>query len=170
VARKRGEQVPEALLAIREAGREAARELRATLEALRDDDKNPPHGLDHVPELVQQARTTGLDATLTIEGNRNGVPAAVDRTAYRIVQESLTNISRHAAATTASVSIDYRPDALVIRVDDDGKATVDTAPVPGVGLLGMRERVTALGGHLRAAPRSEGGFTVRAELPVDHTQ
>ncbi|MEV6368802.1 histidine kinase [Micromonospora musae] len=169
LARKRGEQVPEALLAIREAGREAARELRATLEALRDDDKRPPHGLDHVPELVQRARTTGLDATLTIEGHRNDVPAAVDRTAYRIVQESLTNIARHAAAATASVRIDYRPDALAIRVDDDGRATPDTAPVPGVGLLGMRERVTALGGHLRAEPRSEGGFTVQAELPVDQT-
>jgi signal transduction histidine kinase len=167
LARKRGEQVPEALLAIREAGREAARELRATLEALRDDDKNPPRGLDHVPELVQRARTTGLDAKLTIEGHRNDVPAAVDRTAYRIVQESLTNIARHAAAASAWVRIDYRPDALVIRVDDDGKATSDTAPVPGVGLLGMRERVTALGGRLRAAPRSEGGFTVQAELPVD---
>src|SRR5918995_178775 len=137
------------------------------LEALRDDDKNPPRGLDHVPELVQRARTTGLDAKLTIEGHRNDVPAAVDRTAYRIVQESLTNIARHAAAATAWVRIDYRPDALVIRVDDDGKATSDTARVPGVGLLGMRERVTALGGHLRAAPRSEGGFTVQAELPVD---
>jgi signal transduction histidine kinase len=167
LARKRGEPVPEALLAIREAGREAARELRATLGALRDDDKNPPRGLDHVPELVQRARTTGLDAKLTIEGHRNDVPAAVDRTAYRIVQESLTNIARHAAAATAWVRIDYRPDALVIRVDDDGKATSDTAPVPGVGLLGMRERVTALGGRLRAAPRSEGGFTVQAELPVD---
>ncbi|WP_319459367.1 sensor histidine kinase [Micromonospora sp. RTP1Z1] len=167
LARKRGEQVPEALLAIREAGREAARELRATLEALRDDDKNPPRGLDQVPELVQRARTTGLDAKLTIEGHRNDVPAAVDRTAYRIVQESLTNIARHAAAATAWVRIDYRPDALVIRVDDDGKATSDTAPVPGVGLLGMRERVTALGGHLRAAPRREGGFTVQVELPVD---
>ncbi|MEU6407575.1 histidine kinase [Microbispora sp. NPDC046933] len=167
VARKRGEQVPEALLVIREAGREAARELRATLEVLRDDGKNPPHGLDHVPELVRRARTTGLDAKLTIEGHRNEVPAAVDRTAYRIVQESLTNIARHASATTASVRIDYRPHALVIRVDDDGKATSDTAPVPGVGLLGMRERVTALGGHLRAEPRSEGGFTVQAELPVD---
>jgi signal transduction histidine kinase len=166
LARKRGEPAPEALLAIREAGREAARELRATLEALRDD-KNPPRGLDHVPELVQRARTTGLDAKLTIEGHRNDVPAAVDRTAYRIVQESLTNIARHAAAATAWVRIDYRPDALVIRVDDDGKATSDTAPVPGVGLLGMRERVTALGGRLRAAPRSEGGFTVHAELPVD---
>ncbi len=167
LARKRGEPVPEALLAIREAGREAARELRATLEALRDDDKNPPRGLDHVPELVQRARTTGLDAKLTIEGHRNDVPAAVDRTAYRIVQESLTNIARHAAAASAWVRIDYRPDALVIRVDDDGKATSDTAPVPGVGLLGMRERVTALGGRLRAAPRSEGGFSVQAELPVD---
>ena len=170
LAHKRGEQVPEALLVIRDAGREAARELRATLEALRDDDKNPPHGLDHVPELVQRARTTtGLDAKLTIEGHRHDVPAAVDRTAYRIVQESLTNIARHAAAATASVRIDYRPDALVIRVDDDGRATPDTAPVPGVGLLGMRERVTALGGHLRAEPRSEGGFTVHAELPVEHT-
>jgi signal transduction histidine kinase len=169
LTQKRGEQVPEALLAIREAGREAARELRATLEALRDDDKNPPHGLDHVPELVRRARTAGLDAKLTIEGHRNGVPAAVDRTAYRIVQESLTNIARHAAAATASVRIDYRPDALVIRVDDDGTATSDLAPVPGVGLLGMGERVTALGGHLRAAPRGEGGFTVQAELPVVRT-
>jgi signal transduction histidine kinase len=169
VARKRGEPVPEALLAIREAGREAARELRATLEALRDDDTTPPRGLDHVPELVERARTTGLDATLTIEGQRHDVPAAVDRTAYRIVQESLTNIARHAAAATASVRIDYRPDALAIRIDDDGKATPDAAPVPGVGLLGMRERVTALGGRLRAEPRNEGGFTVHAELPVDRT-
>jgi len=169
LARKRGEPVPEALLAIREAGREATRELRATLEALRDDDKTPPQGIDHVPELVQRARTAGLDATLTIEGHRNDVPVAVDRTAYRIVQESLTNIARHAAAATASIRIDYRPHTLVIRVDDDGNATPDTAPVPGVGLLGMRERVTALGGHLRAEPRSEGGFTVQAELPVDQT-
>ncbi|NYF58012.1 sensor histidine kinase [Micromonospora purpureochromogenes] len=169
VARKRGEPVPEALLAIREAGREAARELRATLEALRDDDTTPPHGLDHIPELVQRAGRTGLEATLTIEGQRQDVPAAVGRTAYRIVQESLTNITRHAAAATASVRIDCRPDVLAIQVDDDGKATPDTAPKPGVGLLGMRERVTALGGRLRAEPRSEGGFTVQAELPVDRT-
>jgi signal transduction histidine kinase len=169
VARKRGEQVPEALLAIQEAGREAARELRATLEALRDDDTTPPRGLDQVPELVERARAVGLDATLTIEGQRHDVPAAVDRTVYRIVQESLTNITRHAAAATASVRIDYRPDALVVEVDDDGKAAPDTAPTPGVGLLGMRERVTALGGRLRAGPRGGGGFTVQAELPVDQT-
>ncbi|MEU6742663.1 sensor histidine kinase [Streptosporangium sandarakinum] len=169
VARRRGEQVPEALLAIREAGREAARELRATLEVLRDDAKSPPHGLDDVPELVERARTTGLDAKLTVEGRRHDVPAAVDRTAYRIVQESLTNIARHAAAATASVRIDYRPGTLAIRVDDDGRATPEDVPAPGVGLLGMRERVTALGGRLRAEPRGEGGFTVQAELPVDGT-
>jgi signal transduction histidine kinase len=167
LARKRGEQVPEALLAIEQAGREAARELRATLEALRDDGKAPPHGLHHIPELVERARTTGLDMTLTIVGQPKYVPVAVDRTAYRIVQESLTNIARHAAAATASVRIDYRPDALAIRVDDDGKATLGTAAVPGVGLLGMRERVTALGGSLSAQPRREGGFTVHVELPVD---
>lgn len=169
VARRRGEKVPESLLAIQEAGREATRELRATLQALRDDDTTPPRGLDHVPELVERARSIGLDATLTIEGQRDDVPAAVSRTVYRIVQESLTNIARHAAAATASVRIDCRPDALTIRIDDDGKATPDTAPVPGVGLLGMRERVTALGGCLRAEPRSEGGFTVEAELPVGQT-
>ncbi|MEO5877073.1 MAG: sensor histidine kinase [Streptosporangiaceae bacterium] len=169
LARKRGEEVPEALLAIREAGREATRELRATLEALRDHGKTPPLGLDHVPDLVERVRATGLDATLTVEGLRQDVPAAVDRTAYRIVQESLTNVARHAAAGTASVQIAYLPDALTIRVDDDGKATPATASTPGVGLLGMRERVNALGGRLHAHPRSEGGFTVQAELPVEPT-
>ncbi|MFD9604007.1 sensor histidine kinase [Streptomyces sp. NPDC059970] len=169
LARKRGEQVPDALLAIREAGREATRELRATLEALRDDETTLPHGLDHVPELVERFRMTGLDARLTIEGQRHDVPAAVGRTVYRIVQESLTNIARHADAATASVRIDCRPDVLAIRIDDDGKTAPDTAPTPGIGLFGMRERVTALGGRLRAEPRGEGGFTVQAELPVEQT-
>ncbi|MFJ5829377.1 sensor histidine kinase [Streptomyces sp. NPDC093089] len=169
VARKRGEEVPASLLAIQEAGREASRELRATLEALRDDDTSPPRGLDDVPELVRRARTFGLDATLTVEGAPLDVSAAVDRTVYRIVQESLTNVARHADATTASVRIDCGPDVLVIAVDDDGRAASGAAPMPGLGLLGMRERVTALGGRLRAAPRDGGGFAVRAELPVDRS-
>ncbi|GAA4512768.1 histidine kinase [Actinoallomurus oryzae] len=166
LARKRGEQVPEALLAIQEAGREATRELRMTLKTLRDDTETPSHGLDHVPDLVERARGMGLNTTLTIEGQRHDVPAAVDQAAYRIVQESLTNTARHAAATTASIQIDYRPDTLAVRVDDDGNAMPGTAPTPGIGLLGMRERVTALGGRLRAEPRSEGGFRVQAEFPV----
>lgn len=167
-ARRRGEQVPDALSAILEAGREASRELRATLAVLRDD-RPPSYGLDHVAELVDRVRTTGLDATLTVAGRPDTLPVAVDRTAYRIIQESLTNITRHSAAETATVRIDYRPDAVVIRVDDDGRATPDIRSEPGVGLLGMRERVTALGGRLHAAPRGEGGFTVRAELPVERT-
>ncbi|MEU4484196.1 sensor histidine kinase [Streptomyces purpurascens] len=169
VARRRGEQVPEALVAIQEAGREATRELRATLQALRDDDTSPPCGLDHIPELVERAGRTGLEAHLVIEGQRPDVPAAVGRTAYRIVQESLTNVARHACAATASVRIAYHRDSLAIRVDDDGEATPDSAPVPGMGLLGMRERVTALGGRMRAGPRGERGFTVQAELPLEHT-
>ncbi|MGV9812891.1 sensor histidine kinase [Streptomyces cellulosae] len=167
VARRRGEPVPEALLAIQEAGREASRELRATLEALRDDDTAPPHGLDHIPGLVERFRGTGLETTLTITGQPHSVPAAVSRTAYRIVQESLTNVSRHAAATSASVLVDYRPDALAVRVDDDGKAGVQSPPTPGHGLLGMRERVAALGGRLCTEPRKAGGLTVQAELPTN---
>ncbi|MFI5529173.1 sensor histidine kinase [Kitasatospora sp. NPDC051853] len=167
VARRRGEEVPEALLAIQEAGREASRELRATLEALRDDGTAPPRGLGHVAELVERAGRTGLETTLTIEGQQHDVPATVGRTAYRIVQESLTNVVRHAAATRASVRIDHRPGVLALRIDDDGRAAPGSTPAPGVGLLGMQERVAALGGRLRAEPRVEGGFTVQAELPVD---
>ncbi|GHA08355.1 two-component sensor histidine kinase [Streptomyces tauricus] len=167
VARRRGEQVPGPLLAIRAAGREAMRELRATLEALRDDDTTPPCGLDHIPELVERASGAGLEATLTIEGQRGDVPAAVGRTAYRIVQEALTNITRHADAATASVRIVHQVGSLAIQVDDDGKAAPAAVAETGLGLLGMRERVAALGGRLSAQPTDEGGFTVRAELPVE---
>ncbi|MEV4712646.1 histidine kinase [Micromonospora sp. NPDC049374] len=166
LASRRGEPVPEALSAIREASREATRELRATLETLRADGTATSPGLDQLPELVRRARMAGLDATLTIDGQRPDVPVAVGRTAYRIVQESLTNIARHASAATASVRVDYRPGILAIRVDDDGAAAPGRAAAPGVGLLGMRERVAALGGLLRAEARDEGGFTVHAELPV----
>ncbi|MBO2446462.1 sensor histidine kinase [Actinomadura barringtoniae] len=170
LARKRGEQVPDALVTIQEASHEATRELRATLETLREDNTGgtPSHGLDHVPDLVERARGTGLKTTLMIEGERPDVPVPVevDRAAYRIVQESLTNTARHAAADSAFILIDYRPGTLTIRVDDDGKAEPGTDPVPGTGLLGMRERVAALGGRLRAEPRSEGGFSVQAEFPL----
>ncbi|BEL06852.1 histidine kinase [Actinoplanes sichuanensis] len=167
LARKRGEQVPDSLLAIQAAGRAATGELRATLATLRQAGDPPAHGLDHLAELLAGAEGIGLRTELTIAGERADVPDAVGRTAYRIVQESLTNTARHGAASTATVHIDYRPDALAIRVDDDGTAKPGVTPVPGVGLQGMRERVTALGGRLRAEPRREGGFTVQAELPLE---
>ncbi|MGP3917027.1 sensor histidine kinase [Nonomuraea sp. 10N515B] len=171
LARKRGEDVPAALLAIQEASSDAMRELRATLEVLRDpsgsaDAEVHSSGLDRLDDLVERARSTGLAATVTISGARRELPAEVDRAAYRIVQEALTNVSRHAGGATAAVRVDYAGEELIVQVDDDGTATSDAPPVPGVGLLGMRERVTALGGRLRAEPRPEGGFTVRAELPL----
>lgn len=166
LARKRGEEVPHALLAIQEASGEAMRELRATLEVLRDDAGDPPgSGLDLLDDLVKRARDAGLPTTVTIHGDRRPLPAEVDRAAYRIVQEALTNVARHAGPASASVRVVYGDDSLLVQVDDDGRASPDAQPVPGVGLLGMRERVTALGGRLEAAPRSGGGFTVRADLP-----
>ncbi|MFC4015771.1 sensor histidine kinase [Nonomuraea purpurea] len=172
LARKRGEDVPAALVAIQEASGDAIRELRATLEVLRapdggSEDEPSASGLDRLGDLVERARSTGQPATVAISGVRHELPAEVDRAAYRIVQEALTNVSRHAGGATASVRIDYGGDELVVQVDDDGQASPDAPPVPGVGLLGMRERVTALGGRLRAEPRPEGGFTVRAELPLE---
>nr|PZN41759.1 MAG: two-component sensor histidine kinase [Actinomycetota bacterium] len=166
-ARKRGERPPPALPVILQAAREASRELRATLQALRDDATGPPRGLADLSELVERARDMGLPATLAVDGPQQEVPAAVGRTVYRIVQEALTNAARHARATGVTVRVECRPEAVTVRVDDDGVARPGADPVPGVGLLGMRERVTALGGRLRAGPREQGGFTVEAELPVE---
>ncbi|MBO2439282.1 sensor histidine kinase [Actinomadura nitritigenes] len=174
LAHRRGEEVPPALLAIQEASGDAMRELRATLEVLRDSDggdgsegEAAASGLDRLGDLVDRARSAGLDATVTVSGTRRDLPAEVDRAAYRIVQEALTNVSRHAGGAAAAVCVDYADGALVVQVEDDGEADPDAPPVPGKGLLGMRERVAALGGRLRAEPRAEGGFVVRAELPLE---
>ncbi|MGI8331725.1 sensor histidine kinase [Actinomadura scrupuli] len=167
LARKRGEEVPETLLAVQEASREAMRELRATLEVLRGpEDETTGSGLDRLDDLVERARSAGLPATVTVSGSRRALPAAVDRAAFRIVQEALTNVSRHAGPASASVHIRYGADELTVQVDDDGRGPAEGTAAPGVGLVGMRERVAALGGRLRAEPRTGGGFSVRAELPV----
>ncbi|WP_433086800.1 sensor histidine kinase [Dactylosporangium sp. CA-052675] len=103
--------------------------------------------------------------TVHTTGPRRDVPPAVDETAYRIVQEALTNAARHAGPAEATVCVEFAATTLTIRVDDDGRGAT-TAAVPGVGLTGMRERVTALGGSLRTGPRPAGGFTVEARLPL----
>jgi signal transduction histidine kinase len=164
LARKRNEEVPEALLAIQEASGDAVRELRQTLSVLRGEPDTS--GLDRLDDLVERTKVTGLPVELTITGSRRTLPEDIDQAAYRIVQEALTNVTRHANAACAKVHIGYGTRELTVQIDDDGQAAPDANPVPGLGLIGMRERVTALGGALSAAPRQEGGFRVRAELPV----
>ena len=172
LARKRGEDVPPALLAIQEAGADAVRELRATLSVLRSEEDGDGSGLSQLDSLVARARAAGLPVTVTVTGTQRPLPPEVDQAAYRIVQEALTNVSRHAGAASASVHLHYLPETFSVQVDDDGKGTViststGTRPSgPGLGLVGMRERVAALGGQLQAGPQDDGGFRVRAELPA----
>ena len=177
LTRKRGEEVPPALLAIHEAGADAARELRATLGVLRSHDNDPGEdcdgsGLGQLDNMVARARSAGLPVTVTVTGTRRPLPPAVDQAAYRIVQEALTNTSRHARAADgggqagAWVLLHYAKDALTVQVHDDGDGCATTSAGPGLGLMGMRERVSALGGRLHAGAREGGGFQVRAELPV----
>jgi signal transduction histidine kinase len=110
--------------------------------------------------------------TVTVTGAQRPLPPEVDQATYRIVQEALTNVSRHAGHACASVHLHYTPETLSVQVDDDGAGTGASAGAglrpagTGLGLIGMRERVTALGGRFRAGPRDRGGFQVRAELPA----
>jgi signal transduction histidine kinase len=168
LARKRGAEVPPSLLAIQEAGADAGRELRMTLGVLRSEDDGDGSGLCQLDSLVRRAQAAGLPVTVAVTGAERALPPEVDQAAYRIVQEALTNVSRHAGRACASVQLHYALAALSIQVDDDGTGTgTGTRPaVPGLGLIGMRERVTALGGRLHAGPRDGGGFRVRAELPA----
>jgi signal transduction histidine kinase len=172
LARKRGEEVPSALLAIQEAGADAARELRTTLSVLRSEEDADTSGLSQLVNLVARAEGAGLPVTVTVTGGERPLPPEVDQAAYRIVQEALTNVDRHAGRACASVRLHYTTEALVVQVDDDGAgAGLSTGSGlrlagTGLGLIGMRERVTALGGQFRAGPQESGGFRVHAELPA----
>jgi signal transduction histidine kinase len=172
LARKRGEEVSPALLAIQEAGAEAARELRTTLSVLRSEDEGDSRGLARLDSLVARAEAAGLPVTVTVTGAERPIPAEVDQAAYRIVQEALTNVSRHAGPACVSVHLHYTPRAFAVQVDDDGAPSSTSTDAgartagTGLGLIGMRERVSALGGRLQAGPRDGGGFQVRAEFPA----
>src|SRR6201999_664247 len=120
LAKKRGEEVPPALLAIEEAGTDAARELRSTLGVLRAADDCDGSGLAHLDSLVARARAAGQPVTVTVTGMVRPLPPDVDQAAYRIVQEALTNVSRHAGLAQASVCLQYTPEGLTVQIDDDG--------------------------------------------------
>src|ERR1700761_3365783 len=167
LARKRGDEVPPALQAIQEAGADASRELRATLSVLRSTEDADGSGLGHLENLVARARAAGLPVTVTVTGTQRPLPAEVDQAAYRIVQEALTKVSRHAGQAHTSVRLQYSPGALTVQVDDEGQGRDEQTAGPGLGLLGMRERVSALGGRLQAGPRDGGGVRVHAALAAD---
>jgi signal transduction histidine kinase len=158
------EQTREALSAIKQASAEALREVRGVLATLRPADESPPRA--PAPGLADvEALGDGLDLTVVRTGEVTALPAEVDRAAYRIVQESLTNVRRHAGpAAAVTVSLDYAPTELHIRVDDTGPGCESTQD--GSGIPGMRERAAALGGRLVAGPGPTGGFRVEASLPL----
>jgi signal transduction histidine kinase len=165
------ERSREALSSIETAGREALAELRRLLSVVDTPvdeaaDRAPPPGLTRLPELVERVRATGLDVSLTVIGDRAALPAGIDFSAYRIVQEALTNTLKHGHAASARVELRVGERRLDVEIVDDGTAAGD-ATGRGHGLIGMRERATVLGGELRAGPRSQGGFAVRASIPLD---
>lgn len=168
------DQARSALTAIRQASKEALGELRAALDALRQTGDAPPHrpspGLAQLDDLVAGARAAGLQVGVSVSLPREStgpLPVPVDVAAYRIVQEALTNVIRHAGAASARVDVARVGQALVLTIDDDGHGPgVGSPPSSGSGILGMRERASALGGSLTAGPRPGGGFRVRAELPL----
>jgi len=168
-------QAREAMLAVRGAARQAMPELRAALDLLRGSgapDPRPQPGFGQLAELVRQLRDSGLAVQLTIDEDIDATAPLLQLTAYRIVQESLTNLLRHSSADCADVAIRAEGDALIIEVIDDGRGgrskpstATPASTAPGFGLVGMRERAEALGGELVVGPRAEGGFHVLARLP-----
>ncbi|MFD4861267.1 sensor histidine kinase [Streptomyces atratus] len=163
------EQARTALTTIKAASKEALGEVRQVLDTLRtpgDAPRTPAPGLDRLPELVEQAAGAGLTVTVETDGVRGAVPPGADLAAFRIVQEALTNVVRHSGSRTAQVRIGYGPARIRLRIDDEGPATGDDAGGSGNGLAGMRERAAALRGTIEAGPRADGGFRVRAELPL----
>jgi signal transduction histidine kinase len=170
VADAHPDKARDALLAIRQASRQTLDDLRCTLDVLRDGDDSAPlaptPGLSALPVLVDSVVEAGVPVTLVLEGDTGAVPEAVAGAAYRIVQESLTNVMRHAGPARVTVAVTRLADGLDVSVEDDGRGA-SAAPGPtGHGLAGMRERAHTFGGTFAAGPRPGGGFAVRAWLPV----
>jgi signal transduction histidine kinase len=169
------EQARSSLTAIKQASKEALTELRSVLDILRQEgepaSRSPIWSLDRLDDLVSQAGAAGLVVKTETDGDVRPLPFAVDVAAFRVVQEALTNVTRHAGPATATVRVSYGDQDLTVQVDDDGRGQQGHGRAPGTGngITGMRERAAALGGDLEAAPRPGGGFRVLARLPLDGT-
>jgi signal transduction histidine kinase len=163
------ERTRESLVAIQDTGRDALVELHRMLGLLRDPVADallsPQPSVDRLDTLLEQVRGAGLPVELTVEGEPRRLPPGIDRSAYRIVQEGLTNALKHAGPAHASVRLRYGERALELEVLDDGRGPAGTAG--GFGLLGMRERAALYGGVLAADARPGGGYALRARLPLE---
>ncbi|WP_327186961.1 sensor histidine kinase [Streptomyces sp. NBC_01334] len=147
-------------------------ELRATVGVLRQsgdpdvDPLKPAPGLDRLPELIATCESAGVEVSVTTEGEPRPLSPGVDLTAYRIIQEALTNVTKHGAGRGARVRLTYSDSRLLVSVTNDGTAAPPPVPDGGYGLMGMRERAHSVGGDLHAGPRPEGGFEVATALPL----
>jgi signal transduction histidine kinase len=182
------EEARHALAAIEATSRSALTEMRRLLGILRQDGEPagslaPAPGLADLAPLVAQVGEAGVRVWVQVDGERGSVPPGVDLSAYRIVQEALTNVIRHAAAATACVKVRYEKGSVAVEITDDGPArpaggrgagkadgppagSVTATPNTGHGIIGMRERVAVFGGEFTAGPRADGGFRVFARLPI----
>ena len=168
------EKAKEAIAQVRTACRSALDELATTISLLRSPDEataptEPTVGLAQLPALTASFSAAGLTVDHTVEGVARPIPPAVDLTAYRVIQESLTNVHKHAGPAAATVRVSYGPAVLRILVEDDGIGPASANPGDGHGILGMRERAVALGGALRTGERPGGGFQVQVTLPAPET-
>ena len=175
---RRPDQVETALGVIKEASKEALVELRSLVGVLRDEAEGAPRSptamLGSLPDLVERSALAGLDLRTRVDGDVQPLPTAVELAAFRIIQEAVTNVIRHAGAARAEVRLGYRPDVLVVEIDDDGDGAGVVAggaepgwPEPtGSGLRGMHERAAALGGTLTVGRATTGGVLIRATLPL----
>ena len=164
------EDVRRALDAIEQTNTAALGDMRRLLAVLRDTDSDPATtqqpqpSLRHLDALVREVSASGVPVSVELDGARVPVPPRVDLSAYRIIQEALTNVLKHAGPAHATVRLAYGSDALVVSIQDDGAQTA--APNrSGHGLIGIRERVAVVGGEVTAGPGADGGFEVRARLP-----
>jgi signal transduction histidine kinase len=170
------EQARSALSIINEASADALREVRSVLGVLRGVDEQVPRtptaGLAALGELVKRSAAAGVAVEVEVQGRRRPLPTSVDLAAFRIVQESLTNVARHSGADAARVKLGFDQRELTVQVDDDGVGAVRSGsangePLGGNGIAGMRERAVALGGVLDAGARGGRGFRVAARLPLE---
>jgi signal transduction histidine kinase len=166
---EKGGTTREVLETIERIGRGALTEMRRLVGMLRSDAAEPlapQPGLDDLPTLVGQVCEAGLPVELHVDGERRELPVGIELSAYRIVQEALTNALKHAGESHASVRVHYGADSLELEIVDDGGGVPEPLSSGGHGLVGMRERVALYGGHLDAGRRPSGGFAVRVLLPI----